>query len=132
MKLQTVYLSYINLTPGFTNIYSDVTHQKVILPLRNHFFEWNHFFEKYGADFSLGFYVSTKRGTEQLEIKGPSISRKMKIVDFSIFLPDQIKDIDHYIDLVFEGVGIVLSRFKVSENEILKMKNECKKDLNLI
>ncbi|TAE39875.1 MAG: hypothetical protein EAZ50_09375 [Runella slithyformis] len=127
-----LYLSYTDLSPSIENIYIDETHQKIIAVLRRQFLDWSQFFDKYGSEFSLGFFVSTKKGTEQLTIFGPSVSRKMKVVDFSIFLPDEIKDLNHYLDLVFEGIGVVLARFKVDENEILKMKNECKKELNLI
>jgi hypothetical protein len=132
MKLQTIYLAYTILTPEFDNPYSTVSHQIIIKILRDRFFSWKPFFEKYQSDFSLGFYISLKKGTEKLTIFGPSISKKMKIVDFSVFLPDEIKDLNHYIDLAFEGFGIVLAKFKVDESEILEMKNECKRELNLV
>lgn len=132
MKTQTAYLAYANLTPNLKNAYSDFTHQIIIKSLRKNFFSWNYFFEKYGKEFSIGFYINTKKGTDTLKILGPSVSKKMAIVDFSIFLPDEVSDINHYIDLAFEGFGIVLAKFKVDESEILEMKNECKRELNLV
>ena len=132
MKTQTVYLAYANLTPNFKNSYSDFTHQIIIKSLRKNFFSWNCFFEKYGTEFSIGFYINTKKGTDILKILGPSVSKKMKIVDFSIFLPDEVKDLNHYIDLVFEGFGIVLAKLEVDKVEVLEMKNECKQELNLM
>lgn len=76
MKLQTLYLAYTDLTPGLRNSYSTITHQKVISVLRKHFFEWKHFFERHGSDFSIGFYISTKEKIECLTFYGPSISKK--------------------------------------------------------
>lgn len=130
MKLQTAYMSYFNLTPNFENKYFHSNHAEVIKILREHFPLWKGIFEKYGDDFSIGFMVTRKRGTEVLTIKGPSVSKKMKVVDFSLFLPDEIKDLNHYIDLVFEGVGVVLARYGVPDREILEMKEKCKNEIS--
>lgn len=131
MKMQTVYMSYFNLTPNFENKYFHNNHSEIIKILREQFPFWKGIFDKYGDDFSIGFMVTRKKGTEILTIKGPSVSKKMKIVDFSLFLPDEIKDLNHYIDLVFEGVGIVLQKYGVQNSAIEEMKNECKKELEL-
>lgn len=132
MRLQTVYLSYTDLTPGLENNFCDISHQSLIKPLRKRFITWKGFFQKYGHEFSLGFFVSTKKDTEKIVVLGPSISKKKNIADYSIFLPDEIKDLNHYIDLVFYGIQQVLAKYNVSESEILEMKAECKKELNLI
>lgn len=129
MKLQTVYLAYTSLTPGLKNVYSTATHKKIIEVLRDKFFLWNNFFEKHGSDYSLGFYISKKEGTDKLTYFGPSISKKMKIVDYTMFIPDDIKTLDEYLDLVFEGFEYFLNKYKVDSLEIEKMKNECKKEL---
>jgi hypothetical protein len=131
MKLQTAYLSYINLTPNFENKFFHSNHKEIINILRKYFNTWEGFFIKYSPDFSIGFMVLRKEGTDKLIIKGPSISKKMKIVDFSIFLPDEIIDLSHYIDLIFEGFNLILCKYKVSETEVNKMKNECKKELSI-
>ncbi|MFD2520352.1 hypothetical protein [Emticicia soli] len=132
MKLQTLYISYINLSPGLKNPYDLLSHKELIKPLRENFFKWHAFFDKYGSDYSLGFFITTMVGTNQLEIKKPSISKKMKIVEYAIFLPDEIKDLNNYIDLVFEGISIVLEKFSISENEVTSMKIQCKTELNLL
>lgn len=131
MKLQTAYVSYVNLTPDLKNSFSSVSHQQIMTPLRKHFFQWSVFFDKYGSDYSMGFFITTMKGINQIEIKKPSVSKKMKIVDYSIFLPDEIKDLNHYIDLVFEGIGIVLGKFNVPLEEVEKMKSECKVEIGL-
>lgn len=131
MKLQTLYLSYIDLTPGLENNYADLTHKELINILRNHFFSWRSFFLSYDKDYSIGFFISTKKGTSNVNVYGPSKSKKKKIVDYSIFLPDEIIDLNHYINLVFEGIGTVLAKYEVSENEVVGMRDECKRELGV-
>ncbi len=132
MKLQTAYLTHFNLTPNFENEFFGKEFKSIIKILRNNFINWQGIFDKYGSDFSIGFMITRKKGTEQLTVLGPTVSKKMKIVDYSIFLPDEIKDLNHYIDLVFEGIGIVLAKFNVSEDEVTNMKIECMTELNLL
>lgn len=131
MKQQTVYLAYTSLTPGLKNLYATETHKNIIDTLRKKFFTWNNFFSKHGEDYSMGFYISKKAGTTNLTYFGPSISKKMKIVDYTMFIPDEIKSLDEYLDIVFEGFGYFLARYDISIIEIEEMKNECKKELGL-
>lgn len=128
--MQNLTTIYLILTPGMDNIYMKDSQTGIKNTLRKHFWEWQGFFDKY-KNFSLSFYIVMKLGTTKLNIKGPSISKKIEVVDYSIFLPDEIKDLNHYIDLVFEGIGIVLAKFNVPSEDVEKMKNECKKELNL-
>jgi hypothetical protein len=131
MKTQTVYLSYIALTPNFENNCFGQSHSEILKPLRDNFRYWNGFFNKYDLEYSIGFIVASKKGTNRLEIKGPTLWKRKKYVDFSIFLPDEIKDLDHYIDLVFEGIGLVLAKYEVPDSVIQEMNSECKKELGL-
>jgi hypothetical protein len=131
MTKQTVYLSYTNLTPGLKNNHGSNSHQTIIKTLREHFFQWSGFFLKHGNDYSIGFYISTKKGTEKLNYFGPSISKKMKIVDYTMFIPDEIKNLENYLDTVFEGFEHFLTQYSIGSLEIEAMKNECKKELGL-
>lgn len=54
---------------------------------------------------------------------------RKKVVDYSIFIPNSDYDIDQYIDLVFEGIGISLKGYQVEENQIILMREESKKNL---
>ncbi len=129
MKENRVYVVFCDLSPELDNLYIDVSHSLLITILRKYFKNWIGFFEKH-ENYSLGFYITTKKGVGQLEIKGPSISRKMQIVDFSIFLPEEIRGLDHHTDLVFEGILLILQRFNVSEADVLEIKQEFKLILN--
>jgi hypothetical protein len=130
-KNPMVYLSYLTLTPGYTNLFSSGTHKTILEKLRTYFPNWLGFIDKHQG-YSLGFIIVTKKGIEQLEVKGPSISKKMKVVDFSIFLPDKIENLKHYLDLVFQGISISLSKYKIAEIEILKMRTECAKEFGVV
>ncbi|HEV3081480.1 MAG TPA: hypothetical protein VGY66_17000 [Gemmataceae bacterium] len=45
------------------------------------------FIRKYGADFELMFNISAKRNMQDNEIKGPTVFKKTKDVEYSVFLP---------------------------------------------
>ncbi len=120
----------MGLTPGLNNSYSTPTHHVFRNKLLKHFDNWNYYHSKF-PEYSLCFYFVKKRGSDNVRIKGPSISKKMNVVDYSIFLPDEINDLNQYIEFAFEGIGKVLDKYQVPETEILEMKAECKKELGL-
>jgi hypothetical protein len=132
MKIQTIYLAYTDLTPGLQNQFVDETHKSLIKTLRVLFKNWDSFFQKHGKDFSIGFYISTQKGTDKLKLLGPSISKKMEIVDYTMFIPDDIQNLDGYINMVFEGFEYFLARYGINKLEIETMKNDCKKELDLL
>lgn len=45
------------------------------------------FLEKYGRNYSLSFCVSAKKRLKGSELRGPSLFKKMKSVEYTIFLP---------------------------------------------
>ena len=114
-----LYLSYIDLTPGLENLFSNTSHQALISFLRANFNNWTGFFQKY-PDHSLGLIIVTKKGVNELSIKGPSISSKSKLVDYSIFLPEDIRNMNDYLDNVFMGLKTILKNYKVDESETFK------------
>lgn len=124
-----LYLSYINLTPGLQNRFSDSTHKAVIEVLRKNFETWTGFFDKY-IDWNLGYIVTTKKGIEELEVKGPTIFKRDKLVDYTIFLPDVNYSLGEYIDFVFKGIAVSLKEYEVEESAVILMREKCKKDLN--
>ena len=80
----------------FTQLYVEVG---VCFPFSLHFQGWlssevsslvepaGPYLLKYGSDFSVVFYVSAKSSIEAPLIKGPTIFRKTKDIEYSIFLP---------------------------------------------
>lgn len=126
-----LHLSYINLSPGLKNKFSDVTFKPMYQRLSKNFLLWTSFLEKY-PEYDLGFIITTKKGVEELHIKGPSISKRHKMVDYTIWLPDIDYSLGQYIDFVFEGIFIALKNYNVEENEIIQIKEEVRIELNLI
>ncbi|TGE20926.1 hypothetical protein [Hymenobacter metallicola] len=71
---------------------------------------------KYGLDFTLGIILSAKSNTSQLEIKGPSSSKKYKVVDYVLYIPFVIAEeaetfYSQYVSFVCTGVSTVLEKF---------------------
>ncbi|HEX8738059.1 MAG TPA: hypothetical protein VF721_22185 [Pyrinomonadaceae bacterium] len=132
-----LYVSYLDLSVNLGNPFISLTHKPIVNRLRSRFLNWKGFFRKY-ENYNLGFIVATKRGIRELEVKGPSVSRKMKLVDFSIFLPEKVEalnpnkaeDINSYLDLVFLGISMALAKYQISKVEIEKINEECKRELN--
>ena len=124
------YLSYIDLSPELRNHFSDSTHTILIEALNKEFLTWTEYFDKY-PEYDLGFIITTKIGVDELFVKGPSISKKMKVVDYTIFLPNIINDIEQYVNLVFEGINIVLKKYNIDGNNIIAIREICKEELNL-
>lgn len=114
-----LYLSYIDLSPGLENKFSTTSHHPIINVLRRHFNDWTEFFAKH-PDYSLGLIVATKAGIVDLNVKGPTISKKSKTVDYSIFIPQDIKDMNTYLDSVFEGLNIILKKYNITETDTFK------------
>jgi hypothetical protein len=126
--MPSLFLSYIDLTPDLENPFTNVAHKSIIDVLRSHFVMWSGFLNKY-PDYDIGFIVATKREITALEIKGPSISKKMKVVDFTIYLPNRSYNLSEYIDLVFDGVATSLQKYDIERKDIEIMKVKCKSDL---
>jgi hypothetical protein len=126
-----IYLSYINLTPGIKNNFSTQTHKTIFECFKNH----NEIFEKFSKfhpEYSLGFTIVTKKDVSDLEIKGPTIMKKTKDIDYSIFLPDRNFNLDEYINLLFEGLGIALKKYDINDNQLLILRDECKRELGIV
>ena len=130
MKLQTFYLSYLDLSPALSNSFSSVSHQIIAQNIRSIFFTWDFFLTKY-PEYSIGFIVVTKIGTTEWAVKGPSISKKMKIIDYSIFLPDTEYDLNLYVDFIFEGIFIALRKYKIDNESLILIKDKCKMELGI-
>jgi len=119
--MRTLYLSYINLSPGLTNPFTKDSHSILLEVLRKNFGNWDGFNLKY-PEFSLGLIIVTKRGIDELEVKGPSISKKHQVVDFSIFLPENIADSKEYLEFIFDGLQLIFNKYGIDEQEIMKIK----------
>lgn len=115
---------------GLENHFSNATHRIIWEILNAHFPNWKGFRQR-KQDYKLWFTLVTKKDVMHLEVKGPDISRRHKEYHYAIYLPENIADVNAYIDLVFQGFAQVLTEFDVSQDEIETIKQECKIRLNL-
>lgn len=106
-------LSYINLTPGLKNEFSSTAHHSLLKILRRHYESWTGFFERH-PDFKIGFIIATKKDVVEVEVKGPSITNKFKVVDFTIFLPQDVNSMKNYLDNFFKGLNIFFKKYNIT------------------
>ena len=125
--METVYLSYSNLTPGLEDKFSDKTFKTIIAHLRNNFPHWKGFLDNNNG-YSISYTITTKKAVKELLVKGPTTFKKLQKINFSIFLPDSNYDLFEYLDLVFEGIARSLQIYNISKESIDKIKEECKKE----
>jgi hypothetical protein len=81
------------------------------------------FIEKYGDDFKLGFNVSAKHELEKNEVRGPSVFRKAKDVEYTIFLPfavfmQQPDPRLAALGFLFQGVYDVFRRLEIDSSKL--------------
>jgi hypothetical protein len=132
-----LYISYIDLSPGIDNPLIDGTHHVLVRRLRESFEGWTNFRHRY-PDYDLGFIVSTRLGSSVVEVKGPTVSKRSKVVDFAIHLPAEIdrfspddpKDVCIYLSWILDGVGEALQQL-VDWAEIQTLKRNCADDLHI-
>jgi hypothetical protein len=83
------------------------------------------FIKRYGEDFDLTFNVSTKRGLDDNEIKGPTVFKKTRDVEFTIFLPFDVitRHADapiHFMSYLLRGVCVVFDRLEIDTAKLLE------------
>lgn len=81
------------------------------------------FNRKYGSDFSIVFTISAQQEIEYTQIKGPTVFKKAKDVEYSLFLPFDTIMLDTNvfpaaIRCLLDGVCSVLQSFDISTSGI--------------
>lgn len=118
-----IRIGYFNLTEGLSNEYA-WTYDVLIDVLNSHFHENSELYEKTDG-FDFGFLICTKKESPNLQIKGPRKSKKYKVIEYSLFLPTEIKTLDDYLEIIWKGFGEVLGKFEVSGTEVEEMSRKC-------
>jgi len=77
----------------------------------------------YGEDYELMFRISAKQELESMEIKGPSIYRKTKDIEYTLFLPytSIMKEPEPNkiaLEYLYEGVYCVLSKYEINVSNL--------------
>ncbi|MCS6847509.1 MAG: hypothetical protein RMN52_07335, partial [Anaerolineae bacterium] len=125
-----------SLTPGLHHPERQPELHPVLYGVLNaHARNWGHFFRrrKDPHEWSLSFSIVLKAGQRVLEVRGPSISRAYRDVDYGIWLPEDVaSDFGRYVEAILAGIGQVLLKYKVSPEEIEQIKRECRERLGLM
>jgi hypothetical protein len=82
------------------------------------------FIECYGADFELGFNVSAKHSLKDNEVRGPTVFKKSKAVEYTVFLPFDliITHADapkHALFFLLKGVCDVFDMLEIDKVKLL-------------
>jgi hypothetical protein len=94
----------------------------------------HNFIKKYGRDFAVTFYVSAKNIIHDNEIRGPTVFRKAKDVEYTIFLP--FEEIARHADapkralrFLLEGVCKVLDSLEIDKTKLLERQDSLIEDI---
>jgi hypothetical protein len=119
-----VYVSQIYIEPGISYPFTHVF-QKYLSSLASDDTKCSEQFRtRYGEDYDLIFNVSAKTGLVSPEIKGPTVFKREKTVEYTVFLPFQIeqnisdKSLTNAIKLLLNCMNTVLSSFSMTSNRI--------------
>ena len=88
------------------------------------------FVAKYGSDFALVLRMSAKSSLQVVEIVGPTVFKRDKTVEFTIFIPFRKVPFDktvfrEVITLLMEGINQVFIRIGVGNEEITERLTLC-------
>jgi hypothetical protein len=95
------------------------------------------FSRRYGSDFRIIFTLSAKRDISFPEIVGPTVYKKTKDVEYSIFIPHDGSDANKLVDYTkpirnfLLGVSSALERLKLDANEVKNNIDSIVKEITL-
>jgi hypothetical protein len=86
------------------------------------------FIERYGVDYDLMFRISAKQQIAENEIRGPTVFKRDKDIEFTIFLPfDVIKSDQHVVKCalgyLFKGITAVFGLLSIDTSKILEQQD---------
>ena len=122
-----VYVSQIYISPG---VNFDFTHhfQKLLSEeLSAMVAQTGGFMRKYGPEFDLIFNMSAKKEIHENEIRGPSVYKKDKDVEFTIFLPFDVigASTDRYrvaLKFLLDGIRTVFDKLGIDSAKLEERK----------
>lgn len=117
-----VYFGQIYVEPGVSYQFTHHFQQWLGQFVSVHVCASPEFISSYGMDYSLMIRISAKSGIELPEIKGPTVFKRDKDVEFSIFLPhnkSQVTDYSLVLQQLMLGVIHILSSVKIDTSSLL-------------
>ncbi len=122
-----IYIGQIYIDVGVKFEFNHVFQEYIHSILTRHSTPPNNFLERY-KNYDFMFRMSAKKDIQDVEIKGPSIFKRDKDIEYSIFLPYDVitqKDNHNYwaLKYLFRGIYEIYDKNKF-EYDILEKKEE--------
>jgi len=82
----------------------------------------------------LNLIIATDSKTKTLDVRGPEIRKRQKMIDYGLWLPyDEITNsenpLEKYIDNFFDALILVFKKYDVDNRDILILKQETKNEI---
>jgi hypothetical protein len=120
------FVGQIYIQPGITYPFSHVFQKWASIEISKRIKPSSIFLKKYSDDFEIMFRMSAKAELNNTEISGPTVYRKNKDIEFTIFLPylkssdDNHEKLKQPLKLFFDGVSIALESLGIDSSNIKK------------
>lgn len=91
----------------------------------------SYFSQKYGMEFDLIFNMSAKTGIEDVQVFGPTVFKRTKDVEYTVFIPFNLEtskrtNLKKVLRFLFKGICDVLNQLEFNiENILKKQENWC-------
>lgn len=121
-----VFVGQIYIQPGINYPFSNIFQKWVGEELTKLIKPSELFLKKYAEDFNVIFRLSAKSEINKAEIRGPTVFKKDKDIEFTIFLPHNGKpankhdDCKQTLEIFFDCVVKVLESISIDSSEINK------------
>lgn len=123
-----VYFSQVYIEPGVRFPFSHHFQRRLSQEVTSLIEPSQEFLSKYGDDYKLVFNVSTKKSITENEIKGPTVFRRTKSVEYTVFLPFDVisRSSDNpraALGYLLDGASWVLESLKMSTSQIASQRD---------
>ncbi len=121
-----IYFSQIYIEVGVTYPFTHIFQKYLSDEISARVNESAEFSEKFGEGYSIMFRISAKSDIENMEIKGPTVFKKDKDVEYSLFIPFKdfeggaTKSCEYALNVIVDVVLQVLFSYKFDVSGIEK------------
>lgn len=119
-----VYVGQIYIEPGVKFPFSIAFQQRISAQLTELVDGWGKNTAHYSDDFDLIFRLSSKSDIEEVEIRGPTIFKRDKSVEYSIFIPfkllgnSKLRDYYNIIICLIDSIRSVFFKLGIDDKNL--------------
>lgn len=130
-----VYFTQAYISPGVCFPWSYRFQQKLSDEISSMVSSDDAFSERFGLEWDLAFYISAKQEIQDVEVRGPSIWKKGRSVEFTLFLPfDLIPRGDGFaspaLEFLCDGIQRVFDQIGLKADELGSRRQHLVHDLS--